>query len=119
LKKTTIRELITLIYHSKLFIGLDSGPSHISASLGVPSIIFFGAVNPVFRHFSELFNGVFMQEKCEFNGCYHEVILDTKGPACKLVGDEGIPKCSVHSTMDVIANAQKLLAAQTADINEK
>jgi hypothetical protein len=35
------------------------------------------------------------------------------------VGDEGIPKCSVHSTMDVIANAQKLLAAQTADINEK
>lgn len=108
-KKTTLRELISLVYHSKLFIGLDSGPSHIATSLGIPSLLFFGAVNPAYRHFFKLFNGIIMQGKCEFNGCYHNEVMNTKGPTCRLVGDEGIPKCSVHTTVDVIANIQKLI----------
>jgi ADP-heptose:LPS heptosyltransferase len=113
-KKTSIRELISIIHHSKLFIGLDSGPSHIAASLGVTAMIFFGAVNPLFRHFPKIFKGVIMQQPCEFAGCYHEITSDIKGPICKLVGNSGIPKCSLHKTDFVISNIEQLLQKHAA-----
>ena len=105
---TTVREMILLIKNSKLFIGLDSGPSHIAASLKIPSIIFFGAVNPIFRHFLDKFNGVIMQQYCEYAGCYHEKANSVDGVICKWVGDEGIPKCSLHSNTEVITAINKL-----------
>jgi hypothetical protein len=105
---TTIREMILLIKDSKLFIGLDSGPSHIAASLKIPSIIFFGAVNPLFRHFLDKLNGVIMQQFCEYAGCYHEKANSVDGVICKWVGDEGIPKCSLHSNTEVITAINKL-----------
>ena len=107
--KTSIRELIALVYNSTMFIGCDSGPSHIAASLGVKSLIFFGAVNPEYRHFSKLFNGLFLQQPCEFSGCYHEVSGNIKGPSCRLVGDIGIPKCSLHTTENVITKIDTIL----------
>lgn len=103
-----IRELIRLIYHSQFFIGLDSGPSHIAASLQKPSIIFFGSVNPLYRHFTEIFTGIFMQQFCEYAGCYHEVV-GGNGQTCKLVGDSGTPKCCVHTTRDVKDNIELLI----------
>jgi ADP-heptose:LPS heptosyltransferase len=90
-----------LINHCRLFIGLDSGPSHIAASLGKPSLIFFSSVNPAFRHFAENFHGVFLQQPCEFAGCYHEV-TGGKGQPCRFVGDAGIPPCTVHTAESVI-----------------
>ncbi|HEY2720997.1 MAG TPA: glycosyltransferase family 9 protein [Chitinophagaceae bacterium] len=95
--KGSIRQLIQLISNCRFFIGVDSGPSHIAASLHKPSLIFFGSVNPEFRHFPGLFKGYFLQQPCEYAGCYHEVISG-RGQPCRLVGDEGIPKCSVHTT---------------------
>jgi len=93
----SLRQLMQLIYNSRFFIGVDSGPAHIAASLKKPALIFFGSVNPLFRHFPELFQGFFLQQPCEYAGCYHEVISG-KGQTCRLVGDEGIPKCSLHTT---------------------
>jgi ADP-heptose:LPS heptosyltransferase len=108
IEKTSIREMITLINGAALFIGIDSGPSHLAATLGIPALIFFGAVNPDFRHFRDLFKGLFLQQPCEYAGWYHE---DNKiaGWSCRLVGDEGIPKCALFSTGFVLNNIDLLL----------
>jgi len=106
--KTSIREMINLIYHAEFFIGLDSGPSHLAVCLKKAALIFFGAVNPLYRHFPELFDGFFLQQPCEFANCYHKK-NDKKEPSCKLVGDDGIPKCSVHSNEYVKGKIDLLL----------
>ena len=40
--KYSIAELAGLIRNAKMFIGNDSGPSHIAAALGVPTYVIFG-----------------------------------------------------------------------------
>lgn len=106
--KGSLRELIQVIKNSKIFIGVDSGPSHIAASLSVPSLIFFGAVNPQYRHFVQIFKGAFLQQACEYAGCYHEVVSGT-GQACKLVGSDGIPKCCLHTDSDILNSINQLI----------
>jgi ADP-heptose:LPS heptosyltransferase len=105
--RTSVREMIGIISGAAFFIGIDSGPSHMAASLGVPSLIFFGAVNPDFRHFGDLFKGRCLQQFCEYAGCYHE--SNASKPICKLVGNEGIPKCSLHTTEYVLNNIDLLI----------
>jgi ADP-heptose:LPS heptosyltransferase len=95
--RTSLREMMVVIKKSSLFIGIDSGPSHIAASLGTPSLLFFGAVNPNYRHFPELLKGHILQQACEYGGCYHEGD-NKKEVECRLVGNSGIPKCSLHTT---------------------
>lgn len=106
--QTGLREMISLIHGASFFIGLDSGPSHIAASLGVPSLIFFGAVNPSFRHFPEQFRGFFLQQFCEFAGCYHTK-TSINGVTCRIVGEEGIPPCSLHSNEYLRDNIELLI----------
>lgn len=112
--KTDLRQMMSLIVQSSMFIGIDSGPSHVAASLNVPSLIFFGAVNPLFRHFPELFNGYFLQQPCEFSGCFHTQ-TDTSTLECRLVGDKGIPKCSLHSDAYVIQHIDLLINKEKND----
>jgi len=106
--KTSIREMISLIHGATFFIGIDSGPSHLAAALGVPALIFFGAVNPDFRHFRDLLKGRILQQPCEYAGWYHEDNR-TAGFSCRLVGDEGIPKCALHTTEYVLKNIDLLI----------
>jgi ADP-heptose:LPS heptosyltransferase len=106
--KTTIRGMIPVIRGAAIFIGIDSGPSHLAAAVGVPSLIFFGAVNPDFRHFRDLLKGRILQQYCEFAGCYHEGPPGVE-PSCRLVGDKGIPKCSLHTTAYVLNNIDLLI----------
>jgi ADP-heptose:LPS heptosyltransferase len=106
--KTTLREMIGLLSGASFFIGIDSGPSHLAAALGVPALIFFGAVNPNFRHFRDLLKGRILQQPCEYMGWYHEDNRLT-GFSCRLVGDEGIPKCAAHTTEYVLNNIQLLM----------
>jgi ADP-heptose:LPS heptosyltransferase len=42
-----LRELIALISGASLFIGNDSGPVHLAAALGKPSVVVYGPTNPV------------------------------------------------------------------------
>jgi len=106
--RTSIREMMSLIKHAAFFIGIDSGPSHLAAALGVPSLVFFGSINPAYRHFMQLFKGRILQQYCEYAGCYHET--DRPGwPTCRLVGNEGIPKCAAHSTEYVLNNIDLLI----------
>ncbi|RKZ27810.1 D-glycero-beta-D-manno-heptose-1,7-bisphosphate 7-phosphatase, partial [bacterium] len=43
---TTLRELIALIKLSRVFVGNDSGPLHISGAVGTPSVGIFGPTHP-------------------------------------------------------------------------
>jgi ADP-heptose:LPS heptosyltransferase len=42
-----LRELTALLARAELFVGNDSGPTHIAAALARPTIVIFGASNPV------------------------------------------------------------------------
>ena len=112
-KRTSLREMIALLYHASLFIGIDSGPSHIATSFSIPSLLFFGAVTFDYRHFRHLFNGYLMQNDCQFAGCYHNVPDYRKAPqlVCRIVGDAGIPPCTSHSTAAVLQQVQQLIPA--------
>jgi ADP-heptose:LPS heptosyltransferase len=92
------REVMSLLYHSRLFIGLDSGPSHIAASFGIPSVIFFGSVNPAYRHFSPE-KKIFLQNPCPYAHCYHTIPL---GPPCRLVQKGAPPPCCQQDASRVI-----------------
>lgn len=96
----SLRKIMSVIYNSKLFIGLDSGPSHIAASLGIPSILFFGSVNPRFRHLHS-FNGIILQSPCPSAHCYHEVISH-RGQPCRFVNHHEAPPCCIQSTGKVL-----------------
>ena len=111
--RTSLREMIALLYNATFFIGIDSGPSHIAASLSVPSLLFFGAVTFEYRHFRHLFNGYVLQNECEFAGCYHNVPDHHKVAdlVCRIAGDEGTPPCSLHNTAIVQKLVQQLIAA--------
>jgi ADP-heptose:LPS heptosyltransferase len=104
----SLRQLMQLIYNAQFLIGVDSGPSHIAASLEKPALIFFGSVNPLYRHFLDKLRGFILQQPCEFAGCYHEVISG-KGQSCRLVGDEGIPKCCLHTTESIKKHIDDLI----------
>jgi heptosyltransferase III len=41
-----VRELIALIAGARLFVGNDSGPAHVAAAAGRPSVVIFGTTNP-------------------------------------------------------------------------
>lgn len=105
--KTSISEMIALIANASLFIGIDSGPSHIAASLRTPCILFFGAVLPEYRHFKELFNGIILQNNCPYLGCYHEIISKS-GPECKLAPKQDIAPCSIYTSEKIIQAINKL-----------
>jgi ADP-heptose:LPS heptosyltransferase len=99
--ETNLRELMSVINACSFFIGSDSAPSHFSACLQKPAIIFFGSVNPWFRHIKELFKGAIMQSNCEYANCYH--IQQPYKQVCllKTAEERMMPKCCVHSTEDV------------------
>lgn len=110
--KSDIRQLIKIINGCSFFIGIDSGPSHIAASLHKPSLVFFGAVNPEYRHFKENFNGIFMNQFCEFSGCYHNK-PGKIDPYCRLVPDNEVPKCALYTNEYLINMIDLLLEKYT------
>ncbi len=44
--RTTVAELLSVIGGLNLFIGNDSGPMHVAAALGVPTVAMFGPTHP-------------------------------------------------------------------------
>lgn len=101
------REIMSLIYNSDLFIGLDSGPSHIAASMRIPSVIFFGSVNPMFRHLDR-HKKIFLQNSCPFAHCYHDAPT-IYGKPCRFVGKKGQPPCCIQDSHRVIQAINALL----------
>lgn len=46
----SIRELIALIAGARIFLGNDSGPVHLAAATGRPSVVLYGPTNPLQWH---------------------------------------------------------------------
>lgn len=43
--KTSLRELLLILKNLKMFIGPDSGPTHLAAALGVPTLFLYSGTN--------------------------------------------------------------------------
>jgi ADP-heptose:LPS heptosyltransferase len=106
--KTSIRELISVITHAHYFLGIDSGPSHIAASLKVPSLIIFGSLNPLLRHFPEKFNGLILKQSCNGQCTSFDVKKESEHHCASLTKD-GIPKCCLYKTSDIISKLDELI----------
>ena len=114
--QTSLREMFSLVLNARFFIGLDSGPSNIAEVLRVPQIVFFGSVNPSFWRLPEYFDGIIMQQPCEYAGCFHRAKKTKKDYSCLLIGDEGSPKCCLFKNEELIA-AIDTMTLRIADKN--
>lgn len=47
MQESSVRQLIALIQHARIFIGGDTGPTHIASCMGIPTIAIFGPKDPV------------------------------------------------------------------------
>ena len=92
-----------------LFIGVDSGPSHIAVATGRKSIIYFGNVNPEYIHPTPIKEGqtyLMYKEVCDKPACWHEVI-GTTGTDCYI--DKEKPPCTKHSTDGLLSAINYML----------
>lgn len=100
-----------LIAGADLYIGIDSGPAHIAVACGIPSILFFGSVNPkfIYPNFDKI---QIMQSSCDFSGCYHEFIGEI-GLECRI--DKRVPPCTLHTTEDLLKKIDLISAINVSD----
>lgn len=102
----TINEhfLCYVVGSASLFIGIDSGVSHIASGFDIPSILFFGNTNPEIVHV-ELSNKVILTNHstenpiCNKPYCWHEQI-GVESSDCYI--DAKYPPCAKYSTEQVI-----------------
>jgi ADP-heptose:LPS heptosyltransferase len=111
LQTNTFRDIIPWIHRASLFVGVDSGPAHVAASLDIPTVVGFGSVNPAFRYLPES-AATFLTAPCEFAGCYHDNLsADGYGQQCRIpgIGTTGVPKCAVQTTRSVLDRIEEIL----------
>jgi hypothetical protein len=100
--------LMWVMAGASLFIGVDSGPSHVAVALGIPSVILFGSVNPSYIHYN--WNGITpIYNACPIKKdfCWHEK-PGTEGSVCEV--NEKLPPCCEYDTMTLITKiTHKLL----------
>lgn len=97
-----------LIAGSDMFIGVDSAPSHIAVAHNIPSIIFFGSVNPELIHLDKKdLYAITREGVCETPFCWHDVI-GTTGKECVI--DRDVPPCTMylHETERIIKIIEKI-----------
>lgn len=90
------------LQHAKLFIGHDSGLSHLAASFGVPSVLLFGPTDP---------------EKWAPRGTHVAVIRKS----CHCLGKAAIARCTDMpclsiSQREVLANIEDVLSGMKASV---
>lgn len=109
--KTINENLLSyVIAGADLFIGVDSGLSHIAVGFNIPSIIFFGSVHPQIIHVDldnivPIINYDEDNPICEKPYCWHSVI-GCSGVPCYI--DENNPPCTKFETEQLL-NSIKLL----------
>jgi len=92
--------LMWVIAGADLFIGVDSGPSHVAVALGIPSVILFGSVSPWYIH-TDLtkITPVFSDCPIKKQFCWHEK-PGTTGSVCEV--DKEIPPCCEYDTQTIV-----------------
>jgi ADP-heptose:LPS heptosyltransferase len=82
-KSYTFMEMLSLIEHSALFIGNDSGPGVIAQAYGRPAFILFGATDHSKVLFSSRAHAVYADVGC--NGCkqwHRNSLIECNSPQC-------------------------------------
>ncbi len=95
----SIQMMMWVIKGADLLIAVDSGPSNIAVALGVPSIIFFGSVDPKILYAdTKAFH--ILQSGCPFGkpNCW-SLSPGTRGQDCDKPEE---PPCCVHDTEKLI-----------------
>ena len=79
--KTSLRELCLLIRRSAIFVGSDSGPTHIAAALGVPTVFLYSGTNDFerWRPLAEV--ATVLRHSVPCSPCYLEA-CNVKGHPC-------------------------------------
>lgn len=108
LNTPNIESLMFMISGASLLIGIDSSPSQLAVSLGIPAVIFFGSVKASLRYSSfenvQVIHSPCKKESDDF--CYHNKV-STVGVKCKY--NELEPPCVQYDEYSVIKAANKLL----------
>lgn len=91
---------------AEFFLGIDSGPANMAVALGVPSIIFFGSVNPEYIY-ADLSRIIPLKSSCPIgkDNCWHSKVSNT-GVECEV--DAKLPPCTVLETKRVIQAIDKI-----------
>ena len=102
LNTPSINFVMWSIASADLFVGIDSGLSHIASGFDIPSIIFFGSVNPEHIH-PDLSNKTIIRNLgvCDTPGCWSDAVGSTEGKKCYIDNDK--PPCTQFNNMQVLA----------------
>jgi ADP-heptose:LPS heptosyltransferase len=80
----TLQELAALLARARLFIGNDSGPAHVAAALGIPSVVLFGPQEPGrFRPWSE--RSIVLHHRVHCCPCRQVVCVHPENPCVNLI----------------------------------
>lgn len=102
----SIQFLMWVVASSDLFIGIDSGISHIAAGFSIPSIILFGSVSPYIIHAVDDNKIYIYNEKvCHKPFCWHDEV-GTTGVDCYI--DKKQPPCTQFNMLDIYNSLQKI-----------
>lgn len=84
--KNTMHESMALFRHLKLFIACDTGPLHLAAALGIPTVAIFGSTDPEYsKPHGDMHRVVVKIQPCSFchkrkcptnNECMDDVTVD-------------------------------------------
>lgn len=102
--------LCYVVGSAHLFIGIDSGVSHVASAFGVPSILFFGNTNPEVVH-PDLSDKVILTNHSTDNPicmkpfCWHQQIGVESEP-CYI--DSELPPCAKYTTSQVLNAINKI-----------
>jgi len=99
--------MMFILKGADLFIGADSGPAQVAVGLNVPSVIFFGSVNPEYRY-ADMTNMRVVQSPCckeETKNCYHNKV-DVVGNDC--IYSQEYPPCTQYTSNQVIEKIKDL-----------
>lgn len=110
IKTVATNFLMYVIAGASLFVGVDSGPASIAVATNIPSVIFFGSVNPENIH-PDLSNVLAIHNHgknvCEKPFCWANTPGSTTGTKCYIDDEE--PPCSLFTTEQAIEGINKML----------
>ena len=97
-----LRELIALLWRARLFVGHDTGPTHVAAAAGCPVVEIFGSSTPVYwRPWAAASRVVLNGFPCR----------PCRGDRCYAFAE---PRCILSVTVDQVERACRELLAETA-----
>lgn len=100
--KTTPRETAAVLRHATVFLGPDSGPKHLAASVGVPSVCVFSARDLPGVWFPPGQQNIVLWRATDCSGCMLETCIEQK------------KKCILSITVDEVeAAVESVLARQS------